>query len=171
MWPLVHNASHNFEPMKTQGYLVKCPSENNECHPPEYPLFCSHLIPFPYFPNFTFVSIFALLFSFFDMLIYVYDPTNPAARQFVWDQVYKGYFQNGIQTFWLDADEPETFSSTSPPSLLVVFCYLLTSNYRLPEQDLFDWLARIRRDDVSVLPRTDFLQRASLTEPHRDYCS
>jgi len=41
---------------------------------------------------------------------YLYDPTNPGARAFVWDQVNKGYFQNGIQVYWLDADEPESFS-------------------------------------------------------------
>jgi alpha-D-xyloside xylohydrolase len=77
VWPLVSSASHNFQPMQTQGYLVKCPADQNECHPPDY----------------------------------VYDPTNPAARLFVWDQVDKGYLQNGIQTYWLDADEPETFSN------------------------------------------------------------
>jgi len=42
---------------------------------------------------------------------YVYDPTIPAAREFVWEQVQKGYFQNGIQVYWLDADEPETMSN------------------------------------------------------------
>jgi len=77
VWPLVSNSSHNFQAMQTQGFLVQCPAESNECHPPDF----------------------------------VYDATVPAARQFVWDQVYKGYFQNGIQVYWLDADEPETFSN------------------------------------------------------------
>eukprot|EP00026_Physarum_polycephalum_P004802 Phypoly_transcript_04826.p1 GENE.Phypoly_transcript_04826~~Phypoly_transcript_04826.p1 ORF type:complete len:360 (+),score=30.47 Phypoly_transcript_04826:971-2050(+) len=77
VWPLVSQSSHNFQAMQTQGFLVQCPADNNECHPPDF----------------------------------VYDPTVPAARQFVWDQVYKGYFQNGIQVYWLDADEPETFSN------------------------------------------------------------
>jgi len=38
---------------------------------------------------------------------YLYDPTNPLARQFLFAAVQKGYIQYGIKTFWLDADEPE----------------------------------------------------------------
>jgi alpha-D-xyloside xylohydrolase len=36
-----------------------------------------------------------------------YDPTNPEARQFIWEQVRVGYYQHGIKVFWLDACEPE----------------------------------------------------------------
>jgi alpha-D-xyloside xylohydrolase len=41
--------------------------------------------------------------------IYVqyYDATHPKAREFVWEQVKKGYFQHGIKLYWLDACEPE----------------------------------------------------------------
>ncbi|MBC7550471.1 MAG: family 31 glucosidase, partial [Cellulomonas sp.] len=35
------------------------------------------------------------------------DPTNPAAREFVWDLCRKNYFDLGIKTFWLDEAEPE----------------------------------------------------------------
>jgi alpha-D-xyloside xylohydrolase len=41
--------------------------------------------------------------------IYVqyYDATHPKAREFVWEQVKKGYFRHGIKLYWLDACEPE----------------------------------------------------------------
>jgi alpha-D-xyloside xylohydrolase len=39
--------------------------------------------------------------------VHFYDATHLEARKFVWEQVKKGYFQNGIRTFWLDACEPE----------------------------------------------------------------
>ena len=35
------------------------------------------------------------------------DPTNPAARQFLWDTCKRNYFDFGIKTFWLDEAEPE----------------------------------------------------------------
>ncbi len=36
-----------------------------------------------------------------------FDPTNPAARMFVWDKVKKNYYDMGIKIFWLDEAEPE----------------------------------------------------------------
>ncbi len=36
-----------------------------------------------------------------------YDPTNPQARRFIWEQVRQGYYRHGIKVFWLDACEPE----------------------------------------------------------------
>jgi len=36
-----------------------------------------------------------------------YDPTNPQARRFIWEQVKQGYYEHGIKVFWLDACEPE----------------------------------------------------------------
>jgi alpha-D-xyloside xylohydrolase len=36
-----------------------------------------------------------------------YDPTNPEARQFIWDTVERNYGRHGIDVFWLDACEPE----------------------------------------------------------------
>ena len=36
-----------------------------------------------------------------------FDPTNPAARKYVWDKVKKNYYDKGIRVFWLDEAEPE----------------------------------------------------------------
>ncbi|TDD71871.1 glycoside hydrolase family 31 protein [Jiangella aurantiaca] len=36
-----------------------------------------------------------------------YDSTNPAAREFIWEQVQRGYHDHGISIWWLDAGEPE----------------------------------------------------------------
>ena len=48
---------------------------------------------------------------------YIYDPTQQAARQFYWQNLHKGYYQNGIKVFWLDASEPEISTSVITPSL------------------------------------------------------
>jgi alpha-D-xyloside xylohydrolase len=39
--------------------------------------------------------------------VHYYDATHPQAREFVWEQVKKGYFKYGIKLYWLDACEPE----------------------------------------------------------------
>ena len=36
-----------------------------------------------------------------------YDPTNPAARDYVWNKLKNNYFDLGVRVFWLDACEPE----------------------------------------------------------------
>lgn len=36
-----------------------------------------------------------------------YDPTNPEARDFVWNTVKENYYDTGIHMFWLDVAEPE----------------------------------------------------------------
>lgn len=36
-----------------------------------------------------------------------FDPTNPAAREYVWNKVKQNYYSKGIKTFWLDEAEPE----------------------------------------------------------------
>jgi len=36
-----------------------------------------------------------------------FDPTNPAAREFVWSVLKRNYFDVGIREFWLDVAEPE----------------------------------------------------------------
>lgn len=41
--------------------------------------------------------------------LHLYDPTNPQARRFIWDQVLQGYHRFGIKAWWLDACEPEIF--------------------------------------------------------------
>ncbi|MCH5353920.1 MAG: DUF4968 domain-containing protein [Acutalibacter sp.] len=36
-----------------------------------------------------------------------FDATNPEARDFVWSEIKKNYYDKGIQVFWLDEAEPE----------------------------------------------------------------
>ena len=36
-----------------------------------------------------------------------YDSTNPAAREFLWQQLQQHYYAHGVRAFWLDACEPE----------------------------------------------------------------
>ncbi|PWM35182.1 MAG: glycoside hydrolase family 31 protein [Clostridiales bacterium] len=36
-----------------------------------------------------------------------FDATNPEAREFVWNECKKNYYDYGIRSFWLDAAEPE----------------------------------------------------------------
>ena len=36
-----------------------------------------------------------------------YDATNPAAREFIWNECKKNYYGYGITAFWLDCAEPE----------------------------------------------------------------
>ena len=38
----------------------------------------------------------------------LYDPTNPAARKYYWDNANAVLFQKGVDAWWLDTDEPET---------------------------------------------------------------
>jgi len=38
----------------------------------------------------------------------LYDPTNPAARKYYWDNANTSLFQKGVDAWWLDTDEPET---------------------------------------------------------------
>jgi alpha-D-xyloside xylohydrolase len=35
-----------------------------------------------------------------------YDPTNPEAREFIWERCREGYHRHGIKVWWLDACEP-----------------------------------------------------------------
>ncbi len=37
----------------------------------------------------------------------LYDPTQQAARDYVWSKIKSGYIKNGIRTIWLDGAEPE----------------------------------------------------------------
>ncbi|KAF2848495.1 glycoside hydrolase family 31 protein [Plenodomus tracheiphilus IPT5] len=36
-----------------------------------------------------------------------FDPTNPEARQYIWEKAKKNYYEKGIKVFWLDEAEPE----------------------------------------------------------------
>ena len=46
------------------------------------------------------------MFDFYGQQAFI-DPTNPAARRFVWEKVRENYYRKGIRTFWLDEAEPE----------------------------------------------------------------
>jgi alpha-D-xyloside xylohydrolase len=46
-----------------------------------------------------------------------YDPTNPEARRFVWEQVREHYYSLGVRAWWLDACEPE-LKPGAPQNLL-----------------------------------------------------
>lgn len=46
------------------------------------------------------------IFDFYGLQTFI-DPTNPATRDYVWEQVKKTYYSYGIKTFWLDEAEPE----------------------------------------------------------------
>ena len=48
-----------------------------------------------------------------------YDATNPEAREFVWNEVKKNYYDKGVRVFWLDEAEPE-------------YSYYDFDNYRYP---------------------------------------
>jgi alpha-D-xyloside xylohydrolase len=42
-----------------------------------------------------------------------YDPTNPEARRFVWEQARDHYYSIGVRVWWLDACEPELKPGTA----------------------------------------------------------
>jgi alpha-D-xyloside xylohydrolase len=37
-----------------------------------------------------------------------YDPTNPKAREYVWQLIKQNYYDDGVRIFWLDEAEPES---------------------------------------------------------------
>ena len=93
IWPTVNENSINFEEMKDNGWLVRTESGGSATRP------------------------------FFDnkpggpLYLHFYDPTNPAARRFVWEKVRDNYLKNGIKVWWLDACEPELTEENDPGNL------------------------------------------------------
>lgn len=49
---------------------------------------------------------------------HVYDPTNPAARDFFWNQLAGKLFAQGWDAFWLDSAEPEEYWPHSGDAIL-----------------------------------------------------
>lgn len=47
-----------------------------------------------------------LSMEFFGSTVF-YDPTNPDARNYVWNKAKQNYYDKGIKVFWLDEAEPE----------------------------------------------------------------
>jgi len=94
IWPTVNENSENFQAMKENGLLVR----NRE----------GGLASRPFFDNKPAGPI----------ITYFYDPTNPAAKKFVWGKVRDNYYKKGIKVWWLDACEPELAEENEPGSLL-----------------------------------------------------
>jgi alpha-D-xyloside xylohydrolase len=83
IWPTVNPLSRNFKDMRRRGLLIRSkhgvqPQMISIDHRPEGPAY-----------------------------LHYYDATHPEAREFIWEQVRKGYYRHGIKTWWLDACEPE----------------------------------------------------------------
>lgn len=83
VWPSVSPLSENYAEMLGKGYLVA-----TEQGPPVHADWADKGVD-------AHVQV-----SF-------YDPTNPAARAYVWDRVRENYHSLGVRVWWLDACEPE----------------------------------------------------------------
>jgi len=46
------------------------------------------------------------IFHFYGDQTYI-DPMNPETRKYVWSKIRENYYENGVQTYWLDEAEPE----------------------------------------------------------------
>ena len=93
IWPTVNEHSSNFEKMRDHGWLVRREDGGTATRP------------------FFDVKPSGPLYTHF------YDPTHPAARQFVWEQVRENYYRHGIKVWWLDACEPELTEANNPKNL------------------------------------------------------
>jgi alpha-D-xyloside xylohydrolase len=83
IWPTANPASQNFKLMAERGWLVETER------------------------GVSALSVFADVGEDGPTYLHFYDATNPAARQFLWEQVRKNYYDQGVRAFWLDACEPE----------------------------------------------------------------
>ncbi|MFJ1759060.1 TIM-barrel domain-containing protein [Amycolatopsis sp. NPDC088138] len=83
VWPSVSPLSENYREMQEQGLLVA--AENGvPAHAPWKDKGFDVELPVAF-----------------------YDPTNPAARRFLWGKVKENYYDLGVRAWWLDGDEPE----------------------------------------------------------------
>jgi alpha-D-xyloside xylohydrolase len=133
VWPTVNAASENYEEMRRQGMLI----ETNRGIPAHWILTDSNApgLPAP---------------------VYFYDATNPAAREFFWDKLHKGYYQHGIKIFWLDACEPEMYP-TDPENLRYHLGngLAVTNIYpRLQAQALYEGMKGVGEDEIITLCRS-----------------
>ncbi|WP_438388657.1 glycoside hydrolase family 31 protein [Actinopolyspora saharensis] len=83
IWPSVSPLSENFPEMRDNGLLVDT-ERGVPVHAPWHDKGFGTAMPVAF-----------------------YDPTNPRARDFVWERVKRNYYDKGIRAFWLDACEPE----------------------------------------------------------------
>ncbi len=77
IWPTVDERSKNYGPMADRGYLMRTDRGN------------------------------ALSGSGWMGATVYYDATHPGAREYVWQQARKNYYEKGVRIFWLDEAEPE----------------------------------------------------------------
>lgn len=92
VWPLVSPLSENYAEMSRLGLLVA--SDRGPA----------------YLTDFAEKGVPA------HVAVALYDPTNPAARGFIWSQAREHYLEHGIRVWWLDACEPE-LRPTDPADL------------------------------------------------------
>lgn len=83
VWPSVSPLSNNYKPMLERGLLV-----SNDTTP-------------------SFQSTWPERGMAASVGVTFYDATNPGAREYIWEQVNKNYYNVGVRVFWLDACEPE----------------------------------------------------------------
>lgn len=93
IWPTVNGNSANFREMTESGLLVRTERGGLATYPsrdnkPEGPVY-----------------------------MHFYDPTNPAAREFLWEQICENYYRYGIKVWWLDGCEPEMAHNNDPDNL------------------------------------------------------
>lgn len=85
IWPTLNPLSPNFEAMKQRGLLVR-----NERG------IVAHLTLGDTRPE-------------GNVHVVYYDPTNPEARQFLWEKARENYYRHGVKVWWLDVCEPEMY--------------------------------------------------------------
>ncbi|WP_019853936.1 glycoside hydrolase family 31 protein [Actinopolyspora mortivallis] len=83
VWPSVSPLSENFPTMRDNGMLVDT-ERGVPVHAPWHDKGFGTELPVAF-----------------------HDPTNPEAREFVWERVKHNYYDKGVRAFWLDACEPE----------------------------------------------------------------
>ena len=83
IWPTVNPDSENFETMEEKGLLARG----------ERGCYAHHRFSDTYEDGIK--------------DIHYYDPFHPDAREFIWEKMKENYCKYGINTFWLDACEPE----------------------------------------------------------------
>lgn len=86
----------------------------------------------------------------------IYDALNPEAREFIWEQAKKNYYDYGIDMFWLDEAEPEYsaydfehYRHYTGPALKVANSYP-----KLHAKAFYDGLKSEGREDIVNLLRS-----------------
>ena len=96
VWPWSHNGSKTYDAMLAAGLFVK--AVGGSATPPAGACPRGQLCP---------PGVVTMPDDLHGSLV---DVTNPAARDFVWARLLKGYVAHGIEAFWLDSTEPELFN-------------------------------------------------------------